>query len=63
MTREPIGARAWLDLLHAEACWLLAEQGIDAMILKGPATARWLYPEGGRQSVDVDLLVDPGRLD
>jgi hypothetical protein len=56
-----IGARAWLDLLHAEACWLLAEQGIKALILKGPATARWLYPGGGRQSVDVDLLVDPGR--
>ena len=58
---RPVGSRAWLELLHAEACWLLGAAGIDVIVLKGPATARWLYPEGGRQSVDVDLLVDPVR--
>ena len=58
-----VGSRAWLDLLHAETCWLLRQAGIDAMVLKGPATARWLYPDGGRPSVDVDLLVDPAGWD
>jgi len=58
---RPVGSRAWLELLHAEACWLLGAAGIDVIVLKGPATARWLYPEGGRQSVDVDLLVDPAQ--
>ena len=54
-----MGTRAWLDLLHAETCWLLGQAGLDVMILKGVSTTRWLFPEGGRQSVDVDVLVDP----
>jgi hypothetical protein len=58
-----VGDRAWLELLHAEACWLLAGAGVDALVIKGPSTTRWLYPDHWRTSVDVDLLVRPAQWD
>jgi len=37
--------------------------GVDYLLLKGPAMARWLYPDGRlRPFRDVDLLVAPGQL-
>jgi hypothetical protein len=41
----------------------LAAAGIPSVLLKGPSFAAWLYPEGGRTSVDVDLLVPPHSFD
>ena len=35
---------------------------MDAIVLKGPAIAQWLYETAEREYGDVDLLVDPGRL-
>jgi hypothetical protein len=58
-----VGDRAWLELLHAEACWLLARAGVNALVIKGPSTTRWLYPDDWRTSVDVDLLVAPAQWD
>jgi hypothetical protein len=32
-------------------------RGVPVILLKGPTTADWLYPEGGREYDDIDLLV------
>jgi Uncharacterised nucleotidyltransferase len=58
-----VSNRAWIELLHAEVCWVLAGAGVDALVIKGPSIAQWLYPEGGRESADVDLLVRPAHWD
>jgi hypothetical protein len=58
-----VSNRAWIELLHGEVCWVLADAGADALVIKGPSIAQWLYPEGGRESVDVDLLVRPAHWD
>jgi hypothetical protein len=58
-----VSNRAWIELLHAEVCWVLAGAGVDALVIKGPSVAQWLYPEGGRESADVDLLVRPAHWD
>lgn len=55
----PVSNRAWIELLHAEACWALEQAGVDVLVVKGPTLMDWLYPEGGRESADVDLLVRP----
>jgi hypothetical protein len=57
---EPSPA-AWSALAHARAAYLLRRNGIDALVLKGPSIAEWLYPEG-RTSADCDLLVSPRDL-
>lgn len=42
----------------------LAEQGLQAVLLKGSAFNGWLYPnDAPRHSVDVDLLVHPDDFD
>jgi hypothetical protein len=44
----------------------LADAGIEAVLLKGPSTAAWLYAPGERSYVDLDVLVgeaDFERLD
>lgn len=46
-----------LDLTtHLEAA------GIDALVIKGSVTERWLYPHADRLSGDVDILVAPGAV-
>jgi hypothetical protein len=40
----------------------LAERGVDAIVVKGPALAHWLYPDGNRWYVDIDLYVPPGAF-
>jgi hypothetical protein len=52
---------AWSELAHARAVHVLRTAGVDALVLKGPAVAAWLYPEG-RTSGDCDLLVAPSSL-
>lgn len=54
-----------LDAVAATACDLLAANGIPVVLIKGPATARWLYPlqPSARPYTDVDLLVDDRRFD
>lgn len=58
-SRSSVSNRAWIELLHAETCWALERGGVDALVVKGPSLMDWLYPDGGRESADVDLLVRP----
>ena len=52
---------AWIELLHAEVCWHLDRADVDALVIKGPSIADWLYPDEERPSADVDLLVRPSH--
>ena len=58
-----VSNRLWLELLHAEVCWALAAADLDVLVIKGPSIAEWLYPEGDRESADVDLLLRPSQWD
>ena len=59
-----VGSAAWLELLHAEVCWSLAKADVQCLVIKGPSVAQWLYADdGGRESVDVDVLVPPEEWD
>lgn len=48
-----------LDAVAAEVTRALTANGVRSVLLKGPVTARWLYPgdPGARPYRDVDLLV------
>jgi hypothetical protein len=48
-----------VDQVTAEVVPALRAAGITSVLLKGPAIAQWLYPEGGRYYGDVDLLAAP----
>lgn len=51
------------DLCAAEVFAALNSEGIEAILLKGPSLARWLYDEGEiRPYADVDFLVAPGSV-
>jgi hypothetical protein len=51
------------DALAGEVVDALGREGIRTILLKGPATTRWLYDEGAtRVYRDVDLLVAPADL-
>ena len=54
---------ALLDHAAITAVGHLKDGGIRALLLKGPSIARWLYDEGERGYIDVDLLVSPRELD
>src|SRR4051812_22589244 len=60
---EPVSARAWSELLHAEVGTLLRLADIPCLHIKGPTVATWLYDEGERLWGDVDILVAPSRMD
>jgi hypothetical protein len=51
----------WLDDVAAEVTTALSANGVRSVLVKGPATARWLYPDDqtARHYRDVDLLVAP----
>jgi hypothetical protein len=52
-----------LDQLAAEVVRELDARGIEAILLKGPVLAEWLYGDGtARAYGDVDLLVAPADL-
>lgn len=47
-----------------EAILALQDAQIDALVLKGPALAERLYPDPAlRPSIDLDLLIEPARID
>jgi len=49
-----------VDTVAAEVFSALGQAGVSAVLLKGPAIVRWLYPPGGeRIYADVDILVSP----
>jgi hypothetical protein len=49
-----------IDRLAAEVATAFATAGIEALVLKGPVLAAWLYPGEVRPYGDADLLVAPG---
>ncbi|MGH2652956.1 MAG: nucleotidyltransferase family protein [Actinomycetota bacterium] len=52
-----------VDRVTGEAWRALRREDISAILLKGPAIARWLYdPSEPRGYGDADLLVDPRRV-
>ena len=61
MSREhlAVARRLGLDATTAEVVEALREGGVRALLLKGPALERWLYPDGRRRYGDIDLLVPP----
>jgi hypothetical protein len=51
-----------VDRAAAEIFTALSIANIDAVLLKGPVLARWLYADGAPRGYgDVDVLVAPGR--
>jgi len=54
-----------LDVATAEVTQMLESRGVPCVLLKGPATARWLYADDpdGRSYLDVDLGVDPEQFE
>ncbi len=60
-----IAGVAWtllLDAAAAECISTLRAEKIRAILLKGPVTANWLYPDAPRTYTDVDLLVAPDEF-
>jgi hypothetical protein len=52
-----------MDALCAEVVSALRRAGLDVLVLKGPSIAQWLYdPPAARAYSDIDVLVDPHRL-
>jgi Uncharacterised nucleotidyltransferase len=52
-----------LDATAAEVVGALGARGIEAILLKGPVVAGWLYADGTpRPYDDIDLLVSPRTL-
>jgi hypothetical protein len=55
--------RLAVNRVTAETVSALEAAGIEAILLKGPSIARWLYEDDGRRTYgDTDLLVDPVRF-
>jgi hypothetical protein len=52
------GISLHVDLVTAEVVTALHEAGVDSILLRGPAIARWLYDDAtSRSYIDADLLV------
>ena len=53
-----------IDATAAEVVGALESHGVDCLLIKGPATAHWIYPDRpeARLYADVDLLVEPSRF-
>jgi len=49
-----------VDQLTAEIAGAFAAEGIESLVLKGPALAEWLYPGEVRPYGDSDLMITPG---
>jgi Uncharacterised nucleotidyltransferase len=57
-----LGTAMAVDAVTANVVAALRRAGIESIVLRGPAIARWLYAEGEfRAYRDVDLLVEPGK--
>lgn len=62
-TARVLGVARRLALETAAIAFIdeLRSHGVDALVLKGPVFADWLYPEGNRDFDDIDIIVDPDR--
>ena len=48
-----------VDRLTAEVAGAFRAEGIESLVLKGPALAEWLYPGEVRPYMDSDLMIAP----
>lgn len=63
MRARAVADRPDLDAAALEAVGILADMGLDVLVLKGPALARLLYDEDEQRGYsDIDLLVAPADL-
>jgi hypothetical protein len=60
---EAVVTTMLLDAAAVEVTSALRRRGVPSRLLKGAAIASWLYGDGGRSYVDVDLLVPSSDLD
>jgi hypothetical protein len=51
-----------LDAAAAECVSTLRAEKIRAILIKGPVTVNWLYPDAPRTYTDIDLLVAPDKF-
>ncbi len=52
-----------VDRMTAELIDALSRRGVEAIVLKGPSFAEWLYGDGAVRSYgDCDLLIAPGQI-
>lgn len=61
LSRRLVARNLAIDRLTAEIVGTFAAQGIESIVLKGPALAAWLYPEEVRPYGDSDIMVAPGE--
>jgi hypothetical protein len=53
-----------LDCVLADVVRELDNRGIESLLLKGPALARWLYDDQSQRPYgDIDLMVEPAQFD
>jgi len=53
-----------VDVVCGEIVRAMRDEGVRAIVLKGPSFADWLYTDGTRRRYgDVDLLVSPAQLE
>jgi hypothetical protein len=52
-----------VDQVTAEVLRGFDGEGVPSVLLKGPSTVRWLYPDRPRRYNDCDLLVSPAAVD
>lgn len=58
---QAMGRTMVADKVTAQVVGAFRAKGIESILLKGPAIARWLYDEGAsRPYADCDLLIPPG---
>jgi hypothetical protein len=62
-TTAILGGRSLLsEVLAGRLAGALDAAGVDALIIKGPVTERWLHDPGETRTIhDVDVVVDPGH--
>ncbi|MGN6692746.1 MAG: nucleotidyltransferase family protein [Aquihabitans sp.] len=61
--RVAVGRRMLVDHTTLEVVGALREAGIEPVVLKGPAIARWLYDQPGERSYDdADILLAPADV-
>jgi putative nucleotidyltransferase-like protein len=69
MSRTSLSETAYLagrsihaEQLAARIARSLADAGVDALVIKGPVTERWLYGAGELRTIgDVDVVADPSH--
>lgn len=58
-SHEQVARRVFLDSTAVNVSAAASEAGIAVVLVKGPSTVRWLYPDSPREYSDIDLLVAP----